>query len=342
MTSRTTSTPTQGLNRRRFLRIIAGTAGGLLCASVADSRPRAQVRTWRGVTMGAEASITIGDVDLSHAEAAIRACTTEVARLEALFSLQRPNSCIARLNATGRQDDPPADFCNLVREAQILARQTAGAFDATVQPLWLLYRNHFARGGSTTGPAPAEIARACALVGSRRLHCSDSVVNFEQAGMALSLNGIAQGYITDRVADLLRDLGLTNVLVDLGEYYASGSHPEGRPWRVGIRHPANPLGLIEEIPLANTALSTSGGYGLSFDVAGRFHHLFDPHTGLSASRYLSVSVQHPRATIADGLSTAFSAMPLAAIRNHAATEPALRAWIVMPAGELIRIAGGTV
>lgn len=36
MTSRTTSTPTQGLNRRRFLRIIAGTAGGLLCASAAD------------------------------------------------------------------------------------------------------------------------------------------------------------------------------------------------------------------------------------------------------------------------------------------------------------------
>ena len=31
------------------------------------------------------------------------------------------------------------------------------------------------------------------------------------------MNGIPQGYLTDRVADLLRDAGFANVLVQLGE-----------------------------------------------------------------------------------------------------------------------------
>ena len=54
-------------------------------------------------------------------------------------------------------------------------------------------------------------------------------------GMAITLNGIAQGYITDRVADLLRNEGFDQAMVDLGEWRALGSHPDGRPWRAATR-----------------------------------------------------------------------------------------------------------
>ena len=36
--------------------------------------------------------------------------------------------------------------------------------------------------------------------------------------MAITLNGIAQGFITDRIADLLRNEGFEQAVVDLGEW----------------------------------------------------------------------------------------------------------------------------
>jgi thiamine biosynthesis lipoprotein len=52
------------------------------------------------------------------------------------------------------------------------------------------------------------------------------------------------------------------------------------------------------------ALAVSGGYGTTFEVSGRFHHIFDPHTGASANKLVQVAVISPRATDADGLATA--------------------------------------
>jgi thiamine biosynthesis lipoprotein len=52
------------------------------------------------------------------------------------------------------------------------------------------------------------------------------------------------------------------------------------------------------------ALAVSGGYGTTFEASGRFHHIFDPHTGASANRLIDVAVIGPTATAANGLSTA--------------------------------------
>jgi hypothetical protein len=93
--------------------------------------------------------------------------------------------------------------------------------------------------------------------------------------MAITLNGIAQGYITDRIADLLRHEGFEQAVVDLGEWRALGSHPEGRPWRAATREGS--------IALSDNALAVSSGAGTAFETSARFHHIFDPATGASAS-----------------------------------------------------------
>ena len=46
--------------------------------------------------------------------------------------------------------------------------------------------------------------------------------------MGLTLNGIAQGYATDRVVAILRSEGIEHSLVDMGESRALGDGP-GRP-----------------------------------------------------------------------------------------------------------------
>lgn len=128
--------------------------------------------------------------------------------------------------------------------------------------------------------------------------------------MAITLNGIAQGTITDRVVDLLRQEGIDRSLVDMGEIRAIGPRPRGGLWVVGLEDPAKPGVAARAIALDNRAVSTSGGYGTPLDPAGRFNHIFDPASGGTGWRYGTVSVIADTATTADALSTAFSLLPL--------------------------------
>ena len=128
-------------------------------------------------------------------------------------------------------------------------------------------------------------------------------------GMGLTLNGIAQGYATDRVVDVLRAGGVESSLVDMGEPRAIGARPSGEPWRVGIADPDHPELVGGTLEAMDRAVATSGAYGFRFDPAGRFNHLIDPRTGGSAHLHRSVTVVLPTATAADALSTAFSLLP---------------------------------
>ncbi len=294
------------IGRRRVIRLMA-VAGGLALAGPArrgltDGRPVAEV--WRGTALGAEASITLYHEERAEARRLLRAAVAELRRLEGVFSLYREESALSRLNREGRLEVPPLELVELLATARAFAERTGGAFDPTVQPLWRLYARHFAQpDADPAGPAADEVEAARALVGWRDLRVESTGIALARKGMAVTLNGIAQGYITDRVADLLERAGMRTVLVDLGEIRAVGRHPDGRPWRAGIRDPRGG-GVLRVLPLENRALATSAGSGTRFDAGGRFHHLFDPRDGRSARHYLSVSVLAPRATVADALSTA--------------------------------------
>jgi thiamine biosynthesis lipoprotein len=151
---------------------------------------------------------------------------------------------------------------------------------------------------------------ARALVDYRELQVSPEKITMGNPGMAMTLNGIAQGYVTDRVADLLRANGIENVLVDLGETRAVGEHPDARPWAIGLADPFDPTNYGEVVELVDRALATSGGYGTRFSADGKHHHLFHPASGKSANHNASVSVLAAHATTADALSTAlFVAQP---------------------------------
>ena len=148
----------------------------------------------------------------------------------------------------------------------------------------------------------------------------------------MSLNGIAQGYITDKVVELLRKNGIRRALVDMGEI--RGFDLDKRhTWQVGIRNPSDEEKVLLTVPLQNEAFATSGGYGTTMDEAGRFTHLFDPRTGVSTPRYRSISVMAATAATADALSTAFSIMDEADIQT-ASRAAGAKIWLVMPDGSL--------
>lgn len=302
------------VTRRRFITITAAAAGFALLPRVPGSAAQAgqaNLRSWRGVALGADATLRINHPDPAVADRLIERSIGEVRRLERIFSLYAPDTAISLLNRQGRMEEPPADFLRLLSESENYARMTGGAFDITVQPLWRLYADHFSTpGADLNGPSAQERVRAIASVGHDAIAFDASRVEFMRPGMGLTFNGIAQGYITDRVTELLLASGIERALVDMGEIRALGESPSGEPWRVGIEDPRKPEHIAETVELASLAIATSGGYGTAFDPAGRSNHIFDPRTGLTARRYLGVSVLAPSATTADALSTAFSLMPL--------------------------------
>jgi len=298
------------LSRRRFIRIAACAGAAALIPGASGDAPVPAYR-WRGRVLGAEAEILLRHRDRMEAERLVEAALLEVERLEREFSLYRADSALSRLNRTGRLERPSHDMMRILSESLHVAEVTDGAFDISVQPLWSLYARHFASPAADPwGPDPRAIERARSAVDHRRVQIGNGVVRLELPGMALTLNGIAQGYITDRIADLLRSGGLDNVLVNLGEIRAVGDSGAGRPWRIGPSHPGNTIPPVQTVELIDRAVATSAAGGTPFEPTGRHHHLFDPATGRSCNRYTSVTVVVERAVMADALSTAFSMMPL--------------------------------
>ncbi len=320
------------LTRRRFIAISAAAACGSHPA-LAFSRT-SQPIIWRGVALGARAEIRLDVEAGGRAEATriIAACRAEIDRLENIFSLYRADSAIARLNRDGRLEAPDADLLTLLSSAASVHRASDGAFDPTVQTLWEAYARIHTEISEDNGSRRRQIAaaheRLAGRIGFDAVTIAPDRIAFGRPGMALTLNGIAQGFITDRIADLLRRRGLDHVLVDIGELRALDGRRDGSGWPVRIAEPGNDKATARTLRLNNRALATSEPLGTTFDAAGRFGHIVDPRAGRPAARCRQVSVEAPSAAIADALSTAFCLMP---------DDKARQAIKTFPGAELVHV-----
>ncbi len=318
--------PADGRSRRQVLKVTAAAAALPLAAlALRHFGGQPAPEAWHGESLGGPASLTLWHSDGAFARRTILRMRTEVERLERVFSLLRHDSEIARLNRYGRLDNASPDLVAVLTEALRIAELSVGAFDPTVQPLWRLYEAHYrAHPEDTIGPAGAAIDAARAKVGYRDLAIDGRRVAFAGAGMAVTLNGIAQGYITDRIADLLRQEGFDHAMVELGETRALGESPEGGPWSIGLKNPRDSLVVDRAIAVVNEAVAVSGGYGMRFGHSAS-HHIFDPATGLSANRLLDVTIVAPRAVVADALATAIFVAGQAAAPRLLAAHAGARA-----------------
>lgn len=268
------------LSRRRLLCISAAAMAAGPVAATAQISAK-----WQGRAMGAPAHMVISGMDQSTAAPIFARVEAELLRLEKIFSLFLPGSELTRLNTTGHLNAPAPELLDVLSLSASLHSATDGAFDPTIQPLW----QALALGQNNQTE-----------LGWRHVRFDNAEVRLGRSGMALTLNGIAQGYITDRIADLLRAEGLTDLLLDMGEVSALGDRPDGTAWQVGVAAPDGQL--RSKLTLSNRALATSAAAGTL--VGKEQSHILDPRTGQGADRSRLISVSAPKAALADGLSTA--------------------------------------
>ena len=168
-------------------------------------------------------------------------------------------------------------------------------------------------------------------------------VYLEDPEMRLDVGAVAKGYTAQRLADTLREAGVTNALLSLGGNVVTiGSRGDGKPWRVGIQNPdsgaENPY--VQVVDLTDMCLVTSGTYQRFYEVGGtRYHHIINPELLMPWNEYQSVTILSPDSGEADALSTAvFNMKPeegLALIESLDKTEAL---WI-LPDGSRMESSG---
>jgi thiamine biosynthesis lipoprotein len=205
-----------------------------------------------------------------------------------------------------------------VQKALHMAEVTDGWFDPTVGPLVRAY-----------GFLPRERKQPWSLeqirehVGWQKVNLdrANKTVQFAAPEMEIDMGGIAKGYAAAVAAKALRDHGVTDGFVNIGEssMVAIGSPAPGKSWIVEIYDPRDRTQTVAWTRLADgEALATSGTYEKTVgEGEKKKSHLIDPKTGEALGGLHSVTVVLRDAEAADAFTKPFFFIPA---RSEAASK----------------------
>jgi len=290
------------INRRRFLQIVAVAGGTAALWKLGIFGPARQMQSARRSLpiMGTVMNLTVHGPDRDACEEAVNRTIATMQGLESMLSRHMTDSELAQLNRTGRLENPSPELLEVLAAAGQLFDKSGGAFDVTILPVLRLYET------ADGLPDRKVITLTESQVDWRHVTITPQAIRFTRPEMAISLDGIAKGYIVDQGTVTLRNLGFNDVYVEAGgDLMVSGLRDGHEPWRIGIRPPRTgqsqaPLTLR----VSDRAVATSGDYLQAFSPDLRYHHILDPHTGISPAELASCTVTAPNVTLADGLATA--------------------------------------
>ena len=258
---------------------------------------------------------TVHDADPGTVLSAMAARVNE---LESVLSRTREDSDISALNAAGGADTEVSDTAwNLLSAAQEAAEATSGAFDPTIAPVVSAWG--FGEAAYRV-PGQAELEALLDTVGYSGITLGrgqgETYLAALRPEQAVDLGGIAKGYASDCMADLLLEADVDHGCVNMGgNVLAWGTKEDGSPWRVGVKDPENTASLCGVLSLESAYAVTSGGYERFFEENGvTYHHIIDPATGYPArSGLVSVTVvadclTEGNGAMCDALSTALFVM----------------------------------
>ncbi|MEJ5054307.1 FAD:protein FMN transferase [Sphingobacterium sp. MYb382] len=190
--------------------------------------------------------------------------------------------------------------------------KSKGAFDVTVEPLVSLWG--FGPKHPRQPPTEAQIQTVMSRVGMDKLALEDGVLYKKVPGVRIDLNGIAQGYTVDVLADFVTSKHIDSYMVELGgELKTKGLKPGQERYTVAIERPEGAAAGNFVLAVQDCAVTTSGNYRKTFDLDGKkIHHHINPFDGYPVQNNIaSVTVIAKTAMDADGYDNVFMALPLA-------------------------------
>lgn len=242
-----------------------------------------------------------GTYRIKYSTAGVRASKSDIRHtvdslltvIDTTLSGYNASSQLSRFNA-GESVDTSGMFDRVYKAAKAYYELTEGALDCGSGPLFDVWGFGFTRDSL---PSPELLAAALEECKSWK---------------KLNFNAIAQGFSCDVVAEYLREIGVRNMLVDIGEIYCCGVNPSGQGWSVGVDNPVDgnqspgaDLRGIWESDGGSYGIVTSGNYRKFYIKDGRkYSHTIDPRTGYPVDHgLLSATIVAPTAELADAVAT---------------------------------------
>ena len=284
---------------------VAGYLGLVVCSGCGQER---SLENFGGPTMGSHYAVVYAHgTGQPDSEVLHREVDAILGELDQQMSLWRSDSDIVQFNSLPANScqTVPASILQLVRFGDYLARESNGAFDVTVEPLMELW-GFSPDSVPREPPTRKELGSVRAQVGYRGLRI-DVQRLCKTSDVRVDLNSIAAGYAVDRIGERLEALGLRDYLVQVnGELKTRGHKPDGAPWRVTLELPQNDHQAQQKVfALRNNSVSTSNDHSPVFGgVRHQGSRTLDATSGTPVNHGLvSVTVIHPSALMADGLSS---------------------------------------
>ncbi|MDR3371706.1 FAD:protein FMN transferase [Rhodoferax sp.] len=253
--------------------------------------------------MGTECVLHLYAQRSAVAEDVAQAVMAEVSRIEQRYSRFRPDSFLSEINRVAEQGgmlDVDEETAGLLNYASACHEKSAGLFDISAGNLYQAWDFSVNR-----LPVQDQIDALLPLVGLQKVLWTAPRLQFPLPGMKLDFGGIGKEYAADRVADVCVNNGISSGLIDLGgDLRIIGPHPDGSPWRIGIRDPAQPETALAVVDVREGAMASSGDYERYIEVAGkRYGHILNPTSGWPVQGLSSVSVIAPTCLVAGSIST---------------------------------------
>ena len=240
--------------------------------------------------MGSPCTIHLYTNPSDNSEAVIQAVVDEVYRLEKKFSRYREDSLASQIMQAAQQTSAielDYETSSLLYYAQTLWQQSDGLFDITSGVLRRVW--DFSSGNLPTQQAIDEVLPC---IGWDKVSWQSPRLSFPVSGMEVDFGGYVKEYAADSAAAVALGLGIQHGLIELGgDIRVIGAHPDGKPWRVGVRHPRQEGVVLAEVELSQGAVASSGDYERAIICDGkRYGHILNPFSGWPVSGLMSVTV----------------------------------------------------
>lgn len=239
----------------------------------------------------------------AQAREAAALAIADVQRLESRYSRYRDDSLLSAINRcaeAGGSIEVDDETAHLLDYAQTCCALSGGLFDITsglLRQAWNFRVPQL--------PEPDLLQSLLARVGWDKLRWERPLLTFSVPGMELDMGGIVKEYAADRAATLCQSAGVAHGMVNLGgDIRILGPHPDGAPWRVGIRHPRQADSVLLTVEMHQGALASSGDYERCLVLDGvRYGHVLNPCTGWPVRHLAAVSVVAPLCVLAGSACT---------------------------------------
>ena len=340
-------------------RLVIIAVAALLLGSCAG---RGRYVAFTGYAQGGTYSVKINTSGVRVPQEDIAAAIDSILTLvDTTLSGYNKASQLSRFNS-GETIVPNRLFSDIYSFSRDIWSETDGCVDVAAGPLFDIWGFGFSTDSLPSGDRVVETLAACGMsrlrpdiapgvpFDSRSLVSSseyslDSLSSSEStpdsrrdlAPALLNFNAIAQGYTCDLVAGYLRSIGVTDMLVDIGEIYCAGRNPAGRDWTIGVARPVDgnetPGADLDGIWLSSgrsCGIVTSGNYRKFYVRDGRkYAHTIDPRTGYPVEHsLLSATIVASTAAAADAYATYCMVIGFDEARAFIESRPDLEGYLI--------------